>query len=189
MKKASPSLTETPHKNQIRSILREQRDALTAERREEALHALTADLLPLLQSFNTILSFHSLPQEIDLTPINKLLAEEGKLLLPKVDGEQLRAYRVVDLASLVASTWKILEPNPSLCECVDLQTIDCILVPGLGFDANRHRIGYGKGHYDRLIAQCKQAPKTIGIGFKEQHCEKSFPVESHDIRLEEIRLF
>lgn len=68
-----------------------------------------------------------------------------------------------------------------------LNEIDCILVPGLGFDRERYRIGYGKGYYDRFLAGVGNIP-TIGVGFKEQFCEELLPRDPWDIPLHELLL-
>ena len=189
MKKESPSSTKIQlNKSELRSLLKERRNILSEQRRAEASHALDAELLPLLKSYKAILSFCSLPQEIDLSFLNQLLAGEGKLYLPRVQNELLEVYQVDDLQTLVRSQWNILEPDPELCILADLEALDCILVPGLGFDADNRRIGYGKGHYDRLLTKISGV-RSIGLGFKEQYWEEGIPFEEHDIQLNGVRLY
>jgi 5-formyltetrahydrofolate cyclo-ligase len=65
--------------------------------------------------------------------------------------------------------------------------ISCILVPGLVFDKNNYRLGYGLGFYDKLLKN-KKCP-TIGIGFFEQLFKDSLPIEEHDIKLNQVMLF
>ncbi len=176
------------NKCELRSLLKERRNALSLQRRAEASLALSAELLPLLKSYKAILSFCSLPLEIDLGCLNQALAPEGKLLLPRVQNELLEVYQVDDLETLVRSKWNIFEPDPTICSLADLEAIDCILVPGLGFNADNRRIGYGKGHYDRLLPRMNVV-KSIGLGFKEQYWEEGIPFEEHDIGLHEVRLY
>lgn len=61
-----------------------------------------------------------------------------------------------------------------------------VLVPGLAFDSRCHRLGYGKGWYDRLLAQL-EIP-AFGIGFSEQKME-ILPTQPHDIPLSGLYLF
>lgn len=56
---------------------------------------------------------------------------------------------------------------------------DCILVPGLAFDARGARLGRGGGFYDKLLEKHKDIP-TIGVCFKEQISLKELPLEPHD---------
>jgi 5-formyltetrahydrofolate cyclo-ligase len=189
MKKESPSSIATQlSKVELRPVLKQKRAALSSHRRYEARQSLVEKLLPLLKTYNSILSFHSLSTEIDLSLMNQALAKEGKLHLPKIDHDELLLYRVQDLETLIPSKLGFYEPDPVCCESIHVDYLDCILVPGLGFDANRHRIGYGKGHYDRLLASLRSTRK-IGIGFKEQLWEQGIPFEEHDVRLDEIRLY
>jgi 5-formyltetrahydrofolate cyclo-ligase len=176
-------------KDLIRSLLKQKRSALSQERRNEASCALFSSLPLRLKSFQSVLSFHSIDAEIDTALLNAELASEKKLFLPKVAKDTLLIYQVTDLGKLLPSYGKLLEPDPTQCAQINLDKIECVLVPGLGFDQHKHRIGYGKGHYDRLLAQLKtlpSPPKIIGLGFKEQLLDQILPQEAHDISLDEI---
>jgi 5-formyltetrahydrofolate cyclo-ligase len=98
-------------------------------------------------------------------------------------------YPVEQLTTLIPSTMGILEPDPTLAPALDMQEAShiCALIPGLAFDKQHHRLGYGKGHFDQLLANT--SCKTIGIGFKEQLLEEMLPVESHDQKLDDVMLF
>jgi 5-formyltetrahydrofolate cyclo-ligase len=180
-------------KHGLRLLLKARRDAIALERRELATQTLITSLLPLLSPFKTILSFLSLPQEIDTSALNTLLVEQKKLLLPKINGNCLEVYQVNDLSKdLKVNSWHLKEPDPFMCRRVELKLIDCVLVPGLGFDAQQHRIGYGKGYYDRLLGQIAQNSRvpmqTIGLGFKEQFVEEGLFCEPHDVALGRVVL-
>ncbi len=200
-------MTSSSEKQHVRTLLLSIREQISKERRSGAKEALkerlhTLDLFQnqgfvgfgvLLSTEKAVLSFCSLPQEIDTSALNFVLAKQWRLLLPKVEQEQLKIYRVTNLEQdLVLSSWGILEPKPEVCLEVPLKDIPCVLVPALGFDKMNMRIGYGKGFYDRLIAQIRAiAPKTrvIGIGFHEQLFSKELPLEPHDQPLDEVFLF
>jgi 5-formyltetrahydrofolate cyclo-ligase len=65
---------------------------------------------------------------------------------------------------------------------------DVVLMPLAGFDRQRHRLGYGKGHYDKAIARLRAggfAPQLIGLAFSVQEVP-AIPFETHDIRLDAI---
>ncbi len=81
----------------------------------------------------------------------------------------------------------MLEPNPLICERISQQNIDLILVPGLAFDKKNHRLGCGKGFYDRYLCTIPSIC-TWGIGFKEQ-LVAHLPLFQHDISLWSLRLF
>jgi len=169
----------------LRRKLKRLRENLSDERRKGAAKALFASFYA--TSHQNILSFASFSGEIETALLNRALAKRGRLLLPKMHGDSLEIYRVHSLQNdLAPNRWGVLEPIPSKCEHVLHDLIDLVLVPGLGFTPQNHRIGYGKGFYDRFLPmiQCK----AIGIGFKEQLLS-SFPVESTDLSLDSLSLF
>lgn len=144
-------------KTEWRQILLQKRKALPKERREKASLLLKEKL----KSRGRILSFTSMGSEIDLTPLNNHLKAQGRLFLVPYA-----------LDSLIQAP---------------LSEIDCILVPGLGFDRDLYRIGYGKGYYDRFLAKTGDL-HTIGVGFKEQLCEEPLPRDPWDIPVKELIL-
>lgn len=176
----------------IRKELRAIRKNIPHERRLNAQEALLATLYPRLAAFRSILSFHSLPCEIDMSVLNQTLSTEMRLLLPKVEGVQLDCFHVTHVSNqLKYGAWNCFEPISEACELASLERIDCVLVPALGFDAAHMRIGYGKGFYDRFIAHAKiHAFKMhfIGVGFQEQLCARALPIEAHDQSLDELIL-
>lgn len=175
-------------KQTLRETLLKKRRSLSVERQKEARDKILRELYPRLEPFSVILSFASKEEEVDLWPLNAKLAEEGRLALPYTEDDRtLTPYLVKDIvADLKAHTkWKVREPVPTLCLAVD--HLSAILVPGLGFDQGKHRLGYGVGCYDRLLAT--QSCPSIGVGFKEQFLERPIPTDSHDIPLKEILLF
>jgi 5-formyltetrahydrofolate cyclo-ligase len=69
---------------------------------------------------------------------------------------------------LVPGTWGLLEPAAALHA---LPPVDLLLVPGLAFAADGHRLGYGKGFYDAVLAALPEAVITLGVGFGLQRCQ------------------
>lgn len=182
MKKEIQSFSKTEIRERLTGI----RKIVPVQRRLVASSRLLEQLVPLLENYNFILSFASFRDEIDLWPLNQLLISQRKLLLPKVVNNKLYIYQVEDLSHLTHSSWNILEPSPK-CRPIDYKEISCVLVPGLGFDRENNRIGYGKGHYDQLLSALPHSYK-IGVGFKEQLIE-DLPTEDHDQKCDQIFLF
>ncbi len=172
-------------KKALRQTFTKIRNALSEERKKEASHAAFSLLSGLLKNKN-VLSFASTNKEIDLWEINRWLLSQGTLFLPKVEGHALTIYKVSSLDNLQLSGLSILEPDEELSEVSDLHDIDVLLVPGLCFDRNNHRLGYGKGHYDRLLVH-SHSPKW-GIGYKEQLFDGLLPIEDHDQKLSQVLL-
>ena len=175
-------------KQQWRQLLKIIRQEIDPRRRKEASELAYEKLKLLTQKAGFILSFASFGSEIDLWPYNKFLAEEGRLVLPRIADEELHLYQIQDFNHLESRTWGVQEPIPSLCCLVDLSEIVIALIPGLGFDPEaKTRLGYGGGYYDRLLAKTKST-QTWGVGFHEQ-LAKGLPCDTHDRPLNKIYLF
>lgn len=134
------------------------------------------------QRARSILFYAPLPGELDLWPLLREALAEGKVVaLPRFSAES-RSYvacQVQDLSrDIAAGQYGIREPVAT-CPSVPL-VLDLILVPGLAFDMQGHRLGRGKGFYDQLLAAARGT--TCGAGFDEQIVAE-VPVEPHDIRL------
>lgn len=176
----------------IREELIKIRSKLSDSRKKEAAKNAYLQLSQKLRPYKNILSFYSIKSEININLLNQDLAKEHRLSLPKIEKVSLSAHKINNLDQLISSSFGTLEPHPDFSLPMPLEELDCILVPALGFDRLCHRIGYGKGHYDQLLEQLQKnqlKPYTIGIGFQEQLCIKSLPVEEHDVALDELLLF
>lgn len=174
-------------KKALRFFLLKKRENLSSSRKNLAHKELFERLSIELSVFKNVLSFVPFREEIDLTKINQVLCTDGKLHLPKVSGDSLAIYQVRSLEELQKSSLGIYEPLEMHAIKSNLDSIDCILVPALGFDRNYHRLGYGKGHYDRFLKDYNGT--TIGIGYKEQLFHDFLPIGDHDISLSRLLLF
>lgn len=176
-------------KNEIRQELKEKRGLISLERRQQAQNECLDAISAIANSHRLVLSYSSIGDELSTKGLNHFLEEEGKLVLPRVVNGEIRAYHVKDSSKeLEVSSFGILEPLLT-CQEVDLKKVCLVLVPGLGFDSNKHRIGYGKGHYDRFLSSMHDEAITIGIGFREQYFPGSLPVEETDASLTAVLLF
>ncbi|MEY4200271.1 MAG: hypothetical protein RLZZ265_2011 [Verrucomicrobiota bacterium] len=138
------------------------------------------------QSARAVLLFFHVPSEPDIAPLLADALDAGKLLaLPRFNAatNAYEAVRVVDpVRELATGPFQVREPA-AMCPVVPLNRLDLALVPGLGFDARGHRLGRGKGHYDRLLAGF--GGRKIGVAFDFQIMAE-VPCEAHDIVLDDI---
>jgi len=176
-------------KDQIRKTMLGLRRSLSRKRRQQA-ETLAADALQwLVQGSYPVLSFASFSSEISLWAVNGWLAQQGRLLLPKMTGEGLEIFSITDIKrDLQLSPLGILEPNPELCRLIAREAIRLVFVPGVAFDCKQERLGYGKGCYDRFLSLSPLAHR-MGVGFKEQLFEGDLPTASHDCKLDALHLF
>ncbi|MCH9612175.1 MAG: 5-formyltetrahydrofolate cyclo-ligase [Chlamydiia bacterium] len=149
------------------------------------------DLTPLIEQlapYRHILSYAPFKDELDIWPLNQLLAQEQRLLLPKVVDHHLECYKVTHIENqLKPSSFGIQEPISSTCDKLPYESIDCLLVPAIAFDANHNRLGYGKGYYDRLLRYTHNAT-TIGLAYREQLHPTPLPIEPHDLPTDQLLL-
>jgi 5-formyltetrahydrofolate cyclo-ligase len=104
-------------------------------------------------------------------------------VLPRVvEGDPLmQAVLFDETTRLVYNRWGI--PEPSTGELVDPGRIDMVLVPLLGFDMSGHRVGHGKGYYDRFLEACRPDCLKVGLSFLEP-VDRIEDAEPHDVRLD-----
>ena len=81
---------------------------------------------------------------------------------------------------LVESAWGIREP---VGPCIEPIEIDLVLVPLIAFDETGHRVGYGKGYYDRFLDQTRQECLKIGLSYFPPEPEIT-DAGAHDVRLD-----
>lgn len=104
--------------------------------------------------------------------------ELGKTLVyPRIKESQLEFLPVPDLAELAVGTYGVLEPQGR--SPVPVAEIDLIVVPGVVFDQSGHRLGYGRGFYDRALAACRDDCMKVGFAYDSQLVAQ-LPVAPHD---------
>lgn len=105
-----------------------------------------------------------------------------KILYPRIEKNSLIFSVVNDLHELVRGKYGILEP-PSTVRTLPPEEIEVFIIPGVAFDTNGFRLGYGYGYYDNII--CKVPGILIGLAYRFQVVNNIFPTE-RDIRVHKI---
>ncbi len=82
---------------------------------------------------------------------------------------------------LIENRWGI--PEPETGDLCDNLSIDLVFVPLLVFDRNGHRVGYGKGFYDRFLSECRKDVLKVGLSY-ESPVESIEDVNENDVRLD-----
>lgn len=107
---------------------------------------------------------------------------QGKqVYYPRVVKEGLCMVEVDRPEQLVPGAFGVLEPAADLHS--SQQVPDLILIPGLAFDRRGHRLGYGRGFYDRYLACCSDRAVRVGFCYSFQLCD-ALPVGAHDQSLD-----
>lgn len=174
------------------------RSGLPAQERSFAEAAIRDKLfaLPVWKNAPLVCGYVSIGSEMHMDPIWKRAVSDGKAYaLPvTVTGAQegqmifrrLSGYAPHELTSARFGLSEPIEPCPALTERELAGAL--ILVPGLAFDAQGYRIGYGGGYYDRFLTQMAKANMpvtTIGLTFSVCHTAH-LPRESHDIPVDYV---
>lgn len=129
-----------------------------------------------------VLIYVSLKYEIDTFKlINYSLNTNKKVAVPKCEGDNIIFYEIKSLKDLEEGKFGILEPKANK-PVTDFNNSICI-VPGVAFDKQNNRIGYGKGFYDRFLKNYKGI--KIGLTYEDCICDK-IDSDINDIKMDKI---
>lgn|GEM_PF-129052 len=136
---------------------------------------------------DTILMFYPFRSEVDISvAINRSLKDGKEVVLPKIGQNRLQLYYINNTSNdLTAGCMGILEPSDKNCIKADIKDIDLAVIPGVCFDKNMNRIGYGGGFYDRLIPELPGNVLKIAMCFDFQVLD-SIPADIHDKKIDKI---
>ena len=131
--------------------------------------------LPEWAEARVILLFAALPDEPN---VDGLWDESKQVCLPRFrDDRTYEAAFVMNRNDLVSGQFGILEP-PKNAVCAGPSEVDLVIAPGVAFDAAGHRLGRGRGFYDRWLEGLTAF--RCGVGYDHQLVHDSVPHEPHD---------
>ena len=172
-------------KGQLKGLITEKRNSLAKEDIGEKSEKIQDRLFSLLQygKSKTVMFFVSFNSEVSTHGMIREALKSKIVVVPKVADNEIEPSVIIDFDNLVPSgKFGILEPIEAMK--IAYKNIDLILVPGIAFDMEGHRIGYGFGYYDKLLAKVPKAVK-IGLAFDFQVVDK-IPSEAHDVSVDFI---
>ena len=167
-------------KRDIRRSVLHERDALLEEDRRARSGAITERVmaLPEIRSTRTVMAFWSFGSEFDTSGLIEALHAAGKrVVLPRVDGREVVAVLYVPGDPTAATSFGAMEPTSA--EIVRPTEIDVVIAPGVAFDRNGGRVGYGGGFYDRFLRTVRADTPVIGVAFAVQLVDE-VPRGEHD---------
>ena len=155
-------------KKALRAMIREKKRQMTEDEiriRSEKLAALLLETEAYRQA-ETIYGYLSYNQEVRTMPILEQALRDGKqVAVPKVYGEEMRFILMQDLTRVSKGYSGIPEPVDDGPLAKDKHAL--VLMPGLAFDKEGHRIGYGGGFYDRFLSREPEHP-TLALCYDFQ---------------------
>lgn len=155
-------------KKTLRAIIRTQKRAMTPEQIEEKSRILGEKFLKtqLYRQAKTIYGYLPYNQEVRTVPMLEQALRDGKqVAVPKVYGEEMKFHYLTDLSRVETGYAGI--PEPIGDELVAEDETALVLMPGMAFDREGHRIGYGGGFYDKFLAGEPEHP-TVALCYDFQ---------------------
>ena len=172
-------------KAEVRKQIRELKRAVPLEEkilRSEGIMR-QVEALPAFQQAATVLLYWSMADEVQTHAFVEKWYKDKVLLLPCVDGDDLRLRQYTGPECMVAGEqFGIGEPTGE--EFMNLDAVELIMVPGVAFDRTGNRMGRGRGFYDRLLKSTPNAMK-VGVAFDFQLLD-SVPTEPHDVKMDKV---
>lgn len=167
-------------KKALRAEIREKKRAMTETQIDRTSAALGEQLRahPAYTQAKSIFGYLSYNQEVRTIPMLEQAQKDGKrVAVPKVIDDKMIFIWLDDLSRVELGYCNIPEPIDNGPEAVDETAL--VMMPGLAFDPEGHRCGYGGGFYDRYLEQHPNHP-TIAMCYGFQMYEH-LDVDAHDI--------
>lgn len=140
-------------KKELRAVIRAQKRAMT-DAQIDACSKTLGELFrahPLYQAAKSIYGYLPYNQEVRTVPMLRQAQLDGKrVAVPKVYGDTMKFLWLDDLSAVAPGAYSIPEPIADEPEADDETAL--VLMPGLAFDPEGHRCGYGGGFYDKFLA-------------------------------------
>ena len=169
-------------KSELRRFIRAQKKRHTAAQLAAMSEEICSRVLASAwwQEASTPLLYYPLADEVDVRPLIREAYDRGKqVLLPVCRGDELELRLYEGEASLARGAFGIMEPTGRLFAPEHYSDIQLAVIPGMAFDRAGHRLGRGKGYYDRLLPKLTAA-RLQGICFPFQLLDE-VPADAHDI--------
>ncbi len=173
---------EKENKIQLRRQFAASRNALPPRVRAEKSRDLIRQLLnqDFYRDARVVFSFLPFRSEVDIRPIFEDGWKKGKvMLMPRIDPDrnEMEAVPITSFDNLKESRMKLLEPAEN--KVAYQGPIDLVITPGLAFDNQGYRLGYGGGYYDRFFS-AHPFNVSVGVAFEVQRVP-TLPHSQHDI--------
>lgn len=177
------------NKTEIRSVMKSKRNELNENEKgikdRKIFNSLICDSSFALS--RVIFIYVSFAKEVDTHHIINFALSQGKTVcVPKVINSTgvMKVLKIDSLNSMCKSSYGILEPQEDAIE-IPKKEIDLALVPGLAFDLDGGRIGYGGGYYDRFLSGIRKDVLKLGLAYNFQIMDK-IQTEAFDVPIDGI---
>ena len=172
-------------KKALRQQIRQRKRAMTEEEIRSASEKLGVLLAedPLYRQAKTLYGYLPYNQEVRTVPMLQRALDEGKrVAVPKCYGDEMRFIYLEDLSQVEKGYCGIPEPVADGPVADDPTAL--VLMPGLAFDPQGRRIGYGGGFYDKFLALEPGHP-TLALCYAFQMVDE-IPTEEFDVPVDRV---
>ena len=176
-------------RERVRTETLHHRDGLTAEVRTKLSRRIANSVASWIKSkgFDAVMLYLSMRSEVETDGLLDILLHQEKVVCaPVVDTHQLELtpHRIQNpKTELVRHRYGMLEPGAT-SPIFPTDQLQLIIVPGIAFDSNGYRLGYGKGFYDKFLAKCPHAV-SVGLAYQIQVVEDTCP-QAWDVPVQHI---
>ena len=172
-------------KKSLRQEMLQKRFNVVTSEKEKYDAWICTQLLEIIEkrNFKTVHAYLPMGMEINITPLLALLLQNGiKVITPKTLPNRVLENRILhDLNEIEKGVFGTTHPfKKDIYE----GPLDLAIVPGLAFDSQNYRLGYGGGYYDNFLINHNETFK-VGVFYPFQRIEK-VPTEEHDLKLDQI---
>ena len=179
-------------KNELRARFKHLRASIPPQERARIDTGIASQViaLPEFAAADALLAYLSFGAEVETRAIIQEAWSAGKLVaLPRCEENRaMRWYKVESFDNLVTSPFGVDEPAADPAVEIDPAAVGAalVLVPGLTFDSQGYRMGYGGGFYDVFLAGAGARAVTVGLCRQAQLSEQVEALESHDLPVQVV---
>ena len=144
-------------------------------------------VLSLLDNYHVIGVYASMDDEVSTDElIQELLNHSKVVVVPKIEGHVINFYQISSLNELKTTDNKfgIREPDSNIALKVKKDAIEAMIIPGIVFDTSLHRMGFGKGYFDKYLFNTNIY--KIGICFDDQISNNIIPHHKYDVKMDVV---
>ncbi|MGI6608827.1 MAG: 5-formyltetrahydrofolate cyclo-ligase [Erysipelotrichaceae bacterium] len=164
-----------------RKLIKKRLNKLSIEEKYIYSDIIVQKIYDLILTYNPkiVMSYIALENEVNLEKLHSMLKQRKiKLCFPVIQDDAINAY-ISD--NFVKGSFNIMEPEEGLL--IKKEDIDIIIIPCVGFDSNRNRLGHGKGYYDKYLLD--YSGEKLSVAFEIQKLDR-IDSTGNDIKMDYI---
>ena len=181
------------NKAKFRELAIRQRNAIPDRDQKSELVLERLETISEFQTAQHIFVYLGIGSEVQTRAIvqHLLNAADRSCYIPYCVGDSLRIFQLSDWQQLEPKSFGVLEPKDEQIKSVTtdgslpIESIELALIPGVAFDRELNRIGYGRGYFDRFLRDRIPDAHRIGLAFDEQIVDR-LPTDEFDVPMHRI---